>query len=232
MRNTKFKSLALLSLLTVSVLCFGQKKETVTIKGKITVKDTGKPPVGIITVNEKGVADYMVMGDIIGTNRHTFVEKDGSFKFTINKGGTIVLKDGGGRYMQYPAITDLNESKTINIELNKRPKNKDPRKNRSDELTDYEKGFDIHKRVKVKGMIVDAEGKPVDNVTIFQRNVYKGDMNYTIAHTLSNKDGSFSYEVQKGSVICFFSPGLEGQQHKILSDSTLDIKLLKANPFK
>ncbi|SFJ19923.1 peptidase associated/transthyretin-like domain-containing protein [Myroides guanonis] len=224
------KNSMILILVIISGAIYAQKKETVTITGKITVKDTGKPPIGIITIAEKGVADYWADGDNIGTNRHTFVEKDGSYKFTINKGGTIVIQDGFNRYMP-TTIRNINENQTKDLffRLSKRT---NPPAYPANELTDFEKKIDIHKRIKISGKITDPSGKPIGNATIAQFDVYGERVPGNIAHTTSAKDGKYEYTVLKGGRIAIVSQGFEMKQFTATKDTVINVKMMRVNPFK
>ncbi len=236
---------AFLKTISTTLLClllaigYAQKKETVTIKGKITVEGTNKPPIGIISLIEVGVADYVIKGsqvgqekDIIGTNRHTFVEKDGSYSFTVQKNATVYLRDFGNRYIPVN-LEKINASQEKNFKLKevKGPEFETYRKNSPlDKLTDKEKKIDIHKKVKVSGNIVDANNKIIDNATIMQSIIFNQDGSPSF--TLSDKKGNFEYKVQKGSTIYINSPGLENKEYTVFSDTILKVKLLKENPFK
>ena len=236
---------AFLKTISTTLLClllaigYAQKKETVTIKGKITVEGTNKPPIGIISLIEVGVADYLIKGsqvgqekDVIGTNRHTFVEKDGSYSFTVQKNATVYLRDYGNRYIPWN-LEKINVGQTRNIAL-KEIKSKEYemyRKNAPlDKLNKIEKKVDIHKKVKVSGTLVDVDNKPIDNATIMQLVLLN--QAGQPAFTLSDKKGKFEYKIQKGSPILIASPDLESKQFTISSDTILNIQLLRANPFK
>lgn len=225
-----FKNSMILTLVIISGAIYAQKKETVTITGKITVKDTGKPPIGIITIAEKGVADYYAMGDIISTNRHTFVEKDGSFKFTINKGGTIVIQDGFNRYMP-TTIRNINENQTKDLvfRLSKRT---NPPAYPANKLTDFEKKIDVTKRIKISGRITFPDGKGMQNATIGQLDVYNEQAPGPYAHTTSGKDGNYEYSVLKGGRIAIAAQGYEVREFTATKDTVINVKMMRINPFK
>lgn len=226
-----FKNSMILTLVIISGAIYAQKKETVTITGKITVKDTGKPPIGIITIAEKGVVDYYAMGDIISTNRHTFVEKDGSFKFTINKGGTIVIQDGFNRYMP-TTIRNINENQIKNLAL-RSTKRTNPPAYPADELLAHEKKIDIHKRIKISGKITDPSGKPIGNAVISQLDVFTDEETGSTAHTTTDKYGDYSYKVLKGGRISF-TAGHDFKQEIFTAtkDTIINIKFKRLNPFR
>lgn len=208
---------------------FGQGK--VTITGKLTVKETGKPPIGIITVSDKGTVDYYVMGDLPSTYRHTFVEKDGTFKITVNKGGTIVIWDGFNRYMPL-TLKKLTENKHITLSLN-RTKRTNPPAFPPNALLAHEKKIDIHKRIKISGKITDPSGKPTGNTIINQLDVFTDEVTGSTAHTTSEKNGAYSYTVLKGGRISF-DAGRDFKQEIFTAtkDTVINIKLKRLNPFK
>ncbi len=227
MKNTFFRNSMILTLVIISGAIYAQKKETVTITGKLTVKDTGKPPIGIITVIEKGVADYMVDGDEIGTNRHTFVEKDGSFKFTINKGGIIILRDGGNRYMT-ETTSKLYKTQTMDIILS--PTKRKDSTYPANQLTDFEKKIDIHKRIKISGKITFPDGKPIQDATIAQVDVFTERIPLS-AHVFSDKNGEYSYTVLKGGRILIGASGYEMLNFTATKDTVINVKMMRVNPF-
>ncbi|TDS56525.1 carboxypeptidase-like regulatory domain-containing protein [Myroides indicus] len=192
-------------------------QEMVTVTGKITVEDTGKPPVGIITLNEKGVADYLVFGDNIGTNRHTFMEKDGTFKFAVQKGGTVVIKVSGGRYLNPKPVANISEDTRLELQLKRNPKS-----SKSDEADKFEIDFNPYKRVKVTGRVLDNNNKPIGSATVYQRSINENGAN---AHTVTDKNGEFSYVVPQGSHISFGSMGFEYKHIKVVKDTALTVIL-------
>ncbi|HXJ98270.1 MAG TPA: hypothetical protein VNJ50_05445 [Gelidibacter sp.] len=195
-----------------------QAQEIVTVTGKITVEDTGKPPVGIITINEKGVADYLVFGNNIGTNHHTFMEKDGTFKFTVQKGATVVIKNGRVRYEDPLPIQNITEDQTVEIKLKKMA-----RPIKTDIPDEFEKDFNIYKRVRIAGKVTDSKNKPIGNTTVYQNKAIneRGANN----HTVTDNYGNFSYTIQKGSYLGFASPGMEYKHIKIIKDTTMTVTL-------
>ena len=225
MRKALYTSIIIL--LAVSIYA----QEKVTISGKVTVKDTGKPPIGIITVIEKGVADYYAVENIIGTNHHTFVDKDGTFKFTINKGGTIVIQDGYNRYMPR-RFFKLDTNQTLDVVLSP-TKRTNPPAYPANQLTDFEKKIDIRKRIKISGKITFPDGiKGMQNATIGQLDVYNEEAPGPYAHTTSKKGGGYEYTVLKGGRISFAAPGYEEQVFTATKDTIINVKMKRANPFR
>lgn len=225
-----FKTVLVLTTLILSGAVYAQKKETVTIKGKITVKDTGKPPIGIITIAEKGVADYYAMGNILSTNRHTFVEKDGSYTFTINKGGTIVIQDGYNRYSP-TTIANIAKSQTKDLVLTL-SKRTNPPAYPPNELLPHEENIDIHKRIKISGKVSFPDGKGMQNATIGQLDVYTDQVPGPFAHTTSGKEGKYEYEILKGGRVSFLARGYDSKTFTATKDTVINVKMLKRNPFQ
>ena len=231
MKNTFIRNLMILTLVIISGAIYAQKKETITITGRVTVKDTGKPPIGIITIAEKGVVDYWAnMGESIGTNHHTFVEKDGTFKFTINKGGTIVIQDGGSRYMAR-TFFKLDKSQSIDVVLSP-TKRTNPIPYPANELLPHEKKIDIHQRIKISGKMMYPDGRPMGNATISQGDVYTEQTPGPMAHTTTLKDGTYEYRVLKGGAFSLGAAGYQTQYFTATKDTVINVKMKPANPFK
>ncbi|SFJ88995.1 carboxypeptidase-like regulatory domain-containing protein [Myroides guanonis] len=228
MKNTFIRNLMILILVIISGAIYAQKKETITITGRVTVKDTGKPPLGVITVLEKGVAEHMVFGDVIGTNRHTFIQKDGTFKFTINKGGSIIITDKKHRYMPH-GLRNLDKSQAVNVELRRIP-NFEKSAYPPNELHKLESRFDVTKRVKISGRVTDKGGKGLTGVYITQSNVFNE--NEDMAFSTTNKNGEFSCKVLKGGHILIGAKGYELLELNASKDTVVNVKLKLVNPFK
>ncbi|SFJ23168.1 carboxypeptidase regulatory-like domain-containing protein [Myroides guanonis] len=225
MRKALYTSILVLLALTI----YAQEK--VTISGKITVKDTGKPPIGIITVIEKGVVEYWSdeTKEEIGTNRHTFVEKDGTFKFTIKKGGTIIIQDGYNRYMPRTLIK-LDKTQTMDVVLSP-TKRTNPPAYPANELLPHEKKVDIHKRIKISGRVTFPGGKGMRNATISQLEVYNEATPGPCAYTTSGKDGVYEYTVVKGGRVTIGSYDYIKQVFTPTKDTVINVKLKPYNPF-
>lgn len=208
---------------------FTQEKEKITITGKVSRKGTNKPPIGIITIAEKGEVDYWAAGDNVGTNHHTFVEKDGSFKFTINKGGTIVIQDGANRYRPL-TLTDLKVSQTLDLVL-ERTLRTSPPAYPENELLPHEKIIDIHKRISISGKITFPDGKEMQNATVGQLDVYTAQTHGSYAHTTSGENGIYEYTVMKGGRISFGAIGYARQTFTATKDTVINVRMLRANPF-
>lgn len=231
MKNTLLKTILVLTTLVITGTNYAQKKETVTITGKVTVEGTRRPPIGVITVLEKGAVAYWSdeTKEEIGTNIHTFVEKDGTFKFTINKGGTIIIWDAGKRYKPR-TIFKLNKSQSIDIVLTQ-IKRANKSENSMDELKEFEKKTDIHKRIKISGRITFPDGKGMRNATISQPEV-SSERIPLFAHIFSGNDGAYSYTVLKGGRISFAASGYEKQIFTATKDTVINVKMKRVNPFR
>lgn len=211
--------------------------QEITIKGKVSVEGKNKPPVGIITIYEVGEADYYFILDgekIITSNHHTFVEKDGSYEFTIKKGSNIAIKARGSRY--YPiSLEKLQSSQTKDFVLKEISDavlgNKAIRKsNPLDQSNAEEKKFDIHKKIKLSGTITDNKNRPLKDALVQQMLVPCEDP-WATSSVLTDKSGKFNFNVQKGSRILFTAKGYQYQTYYISSDTIINIKLKLMNPF-
>lgn len=212
--------------------------QEITIKGKVSVEGKNKPPVGIITIYELGVADYYVIIDgekIITSNHHTFVEKDGSYEFTIKKNSSIALKGSGGRYYPIKKTESLKTSQTKDFVLKEISDavlaNKPLRKaNPLDQSNADEKKFDIHKKVKLSGTITDSNNRPLKDANV-QQMLVSCEEPWMNSAVMTDKNGKFNFEVQKGSKILFFSMGYDGKILTISSDTIVNLKFRLMNPF-
>lgn len=215
-----YVAMALLALASTSPTACAQEQNTVTVRGKITVENTGKSPVGIITLNEKGVADYTVMDNIISTNRHSFMQKDGTFEMTIQKGGTIVVRNGGVRYKDPAPIENITENKNIDLKLIRidRPSS-------FDQMDRFEIDFDVNQRVQVSGVVVDENDNLIYNATVFQNKAIneKGANN----HIITDSNGRFDFSIQKGAYLGFTVSGYDYQHIQVKNDTVLKVKMQK-----
>lgn len=212
--------------------------QEITIKGKVSVEGKNKPPVGVITIYEVGEADYYFILDgekIITSNHHTFVEKDGSYEFTIKKGSSIAIKGSGSRYYLMKKTESLKTSQIKNFVLKEISDvvlaNKPLRKNNPlDQPNAEEKKFDIHKKVKLSGTITDSSNSPLRDAIVQQPLVACEDP-WATSSVVTNSDGKFNFNVQKGSRIIFVKMGYQYQSYEISSDTIINIKLKLENPF-
>lgn len=237
----QFKALLKIALSLYILLLVGNPlihAQEITIKGKVSVEGKNKPPVGVITIYEVGEADYYFILDgekIITSNHHTFVEKDGSYEFTIKKGSSIAIKGSGARYYPIKKTESLKTSQTKNFVLKEISDavlgNKVLRKNNPlDQPNAEEKKFDIHKKVKLSGTITDNSNRPLRDAFVQQPLVACEDP-WATSSVVTNNDGKFNFNVQKGSRIIFIKPGYQYQSYEISSDTIVNIKLRLENPF-
>lgn len=245
MKNTNILFYGLLlSFLFIPTNLWAQKKETIIISGKVTVKDNGKPPIGLITVLEEDAVTHWAFGDAIGTNNHTFIQKDGTFKLTIKKGSTIIITDNWRRYKELK-LEKLEKSQNINLKMERiTGENIKNSKYPPTQLLKEEKAIDPSKTVLITGKIVTIKGLPINNVFLEISNVYN--QNYSSyskknpeksrrmnAFATNSKDGTFSYKIPKGTTlkinkgfdynIYHFSPQ---------KDTVINLKMHRRNPFK
>ncbi len=234
----------LLSFLFIPTNLWAQKKEAITITGKVIVKDTGKPPTGLITVLEEDAVTHWAFGDAIGTNNHTFIQKDGTFKLNIKKGATIIITDNWRRYKEM-IFKKLEKPQNLTLKIERiTGENLKNSKYPSTQLLKKEKAIDPSKIIKITGRITTIKGLPINNVFLEISNVYN--QNYSSfsktnpeksrrmnAFTTNAKDGTFSYKIPKGSTlkiskgfdynIYYFSPQ---------KDTVINLKMQQINPFK
>lgn len=198
--------------------CLENLDGTITIQGRITVKNTQKAPIGVTTVNIKN--KWAFSKDITkflkeesaqktiayGENERVFVNKNGNYNITINKNDTLSVIPNSYLYKTPEDITGLTKSQTLNIELELLP---------PDVLLEFEKHSTIGYKalslflqnvnpdslVTVSGTIYKSTtGTPSENVYVtsgFLNNTYKGSMSFHY----TDKYGQFSMKVPKNTPI-------------------------------
>lgn len=217
MKNTFFKNSMILILVITSGVIYAQKKETVTITGTFIDAVTGKKPVAVVTVNEKGVADYYVMDSILSSNHHTIMDEKGNFSIEIQKGGSLSIRPTG--YFRGTELKNLDKSQHVEIKLSYFEK---PKTNLDFNPIVFNIGT---KTYTVKGKVTDVDtGKPLKNVSVTETLVYNE--NGSNRHTLTDKNGNYSFTIHERNSIDFDGIGAINQVFKnITSDRTINVAL-------
>ena len=93
---------------------------SITIQGKVTIKGTDTPPLGITTMNVSNKWITKVDNQIIhGENQHVYVNQQGYYSITIEKGDNLVLIPNPFLYKDFSnySYTNLQESQVLNIQV-------------------------------------------------------------------------------------------------------------------
>ncbi|WP_163516796.1 carboxypeptidase-like regulatory domain-containing protein [Gelidibacter japonicus] len=193
-----------------------QAQEIVTVTGKITDAETGEIPQALIAINEIG------NWEAFGANHHTLMDKKGGFSIKIKKGGDIIVNPGiPYKSFEYKNITT---DVFINIKLKIIP----GQKRLSTSNPEIEKVET--QTYTIKGKITDGQtGKPLQMVTVSERWVYNEEgLN---RHTVTDKDGNYTFTIHKGNTINFDGLGYQSQSvNNITSNCTIDIVFNKKIP--
>lgn len=192
-------------------------QEVITIKGRVLDAATGKEPLCYVAVNEKGVGDFFVMGQI-SSNRHVVTDSNGMFSIEIQKGGSLIFSPA--IYYKTREIGNLNESQELEIKLFYRQLPEiNPKK--------YYLGVE---KFKVLGKVLHGiTEKPLQMVTISQPGLYFE--TGASRHTVTDRNGEFIFTVQQGARINVDAINFDEQNFIINSDTTINVRLLPHNPF-
>lgn len=208
------KHILILGFLVISFTVFGQ--ETVNITGKIIDAATGKKPIAVVTINEKGVGEYFVF-DEISSNHHTIMDENGNFSIEIQKGGSLSFNPTG--YFKKTELNNLTKSQYVEVELNYYQA---PIIN-----PDFDPAlFDIGTKVyTVKGKVVDrTTGKGLKNVSVSELLLHNEQGN--VRFTITDQNGDYSFTIHQGSTIDFDCIGCENKVvNDINSDQILNVAL-------
>lgn len=113
--------------------CLENLDGSITIQGRITVKNTNDAPLGVTTVNiknkwafSKDITSFLKEESprkkiAYGENKMAFVNKQGYYKITIDKNDTLTLIPDKFLYKKPKYITGLTKSQILNIELEPLP---------------------------------------------------------------------------------------------------------------
>lgn len=181
---------------------------TITIQGKVTVKGTNNPPVGITTMNV--LNKWVTKADgkqFSGENKNVYVDKNGYYNITIQKGDTLVLIPNQYLYDNFRnyRFTNLQQSQILNIEINQdlqkleKLKNDTPIvfENLQKFLLDSEKADGL---VTVAGTVYSEQTKkPLKDIVVL--NTFLRNTKDTGAYHLTNDTGQFFLVVPKNKEI-------------------------------
>ncbi|MDM1398200.1 hypothetical protein HX049_13590 [Myroides odoratimimus] len=221
--------------------CLENLDGSITIQGRITVKNTNDAPLGVTSVNIKN--KWAFSKDITkfikeespkktiayGENERTFINKNGYYHITINKNDTLSIIPISYLYKTPKDITGLTKSQILNIELEPLPQKV---------LQDFEKNSPIGYKtlslflqnvnpdslVTVSGTIYKSTtGTPSENIyviTDFLNNTKRG-----ASLRFTDKHGQFNIKVPKNSSITIdpFQPSYINLIAK--NDTVVNLKL-------
>lgn len=181
---------------------------TITIQGRVLVKNTNKPPIGINTVN---IANkwkfYKEELNAKGENEKVFVNKEGYYKITIQKEDTIQLIPYKHFYKQNnPAykLHGLKKNQIVNFYIEtESPLIEQQIENKSGP---GEKIFNVNpnKLVTLAGKVINKKtGKPLENVMVMS--VFNYSTLGCVTHHLTDKDGQFVITLPQNSLVAISS---------------------------
>lgn len=93
---------------------------SITIQGRVTVKGTETPPLGITTMNVANKWITKLDNQIIhGENQHVYIDKKGYYNITIQKGDDLTLIPNQYLYKDFKnySYTNLQLSQVLNIQV-------------------------------------------------------------------------------------------------------------------
>lgn len=204
----------LLGCLATPITILGQEK--ITITGKLIDAVTGKKPVAVVTINEKGVGEYFVF-DEITSNHHTIMDEKGNFSIEIEKGGSLVLNSTG--YFKRVELKNLTKSQHVDVKMHYFQK---PKTNLNFNPIVFNIGV---KTYTVKGKVTNADtGKPLKMVSVTEPLLYNE--RGTTRHTVTDENGNYSITIHERNSVDFDGMGAEKQEFKnITSDRTINVAL-------
>lgn len=197
--------------------CLENLDGSITIQGRITVKNTESVPLGVTTVNIKNKWDFSK--DITsflkeespkktiayGENKRVFANKQGYYKITIDKNDTLAIIPDKYLYKQPKQITGLTKSQILNIELEPLPQKviqdfeeKNPIGYKA--LSRFLQDVNPDSLVTVSGTISKSDTRtPLENIYIitnFLNNTKDG-----TSLRFTDKHGQFNIKVPKNTPI-------------------------------
>ena len=190
---------------------------SITIQGRITVKNTDNAPLGVTSVNIKN--KWAFSKDITkfikkespkktiayGENKMVFVNKQGYYKITIDKNDTLAFIPDKLLYKQPKYITGLTQNQTINIELEPLPQQiiQDFEKNNPAAYQAYYNFLNTVNQdslITISGIVNKKKTKtPLENIYIVNSFLYNTEGASSFHFT--DKYGQFSLKSPKNSQI-------------------------------
>ncbi|MHC5354569.1 hypothetical protein ACYSNX_10405 [Myroides sp. LJL115] len=183
---------------------------SITIQGRVLVKETNQPPSGITSVNIANRWKFEIKDRRVkGENEKVFVDNNGYYRITIQKGDTIQLIPNNLIYKQITPnnkITGIEKNSTINFTLqtDSMPylngiKNYPHTKARIDRFLNETNPEEI---LTVSGIVKDKEtGKLVKGLAIYVR--FQHNTRYINTHHLTDEYGQYTLNVPYNSNLSF-----------------------------
>lgn len=193
--------------------------DSITIKGKVFIKNTKEAPLSLTTINIKNVWNWIdndLNKGLLGENKRVYVNKKGNYSIKIKKGDTLVLLANTKLYKRDRAhiIENIQDNQTINFVLTPNDLALEETKQNSvvyNNLLNHIKTVNPEKLVTVKGQILNKETqKPIRAIPISQPWVYN--TNNAITFHLTDSLGKFSITVPKGDLISINSLAQESKR--------------------
>ncbi|MHC5310950.1 peptidase associated/transthyretin-like domain-containing protein [Myroides sp. LJL116] len=195
---------------------------TITIKGRVLVQETNQPPKGINTINISNKWKFEIKErGVKGENQRVYLDKNGYYQITIEKGDTMQFIANNIIYKQsliHYKVADFTKNSTINFTvktdstpyldgISKFPQAK-PLLDKFLNDTDPEKTFNF------SGTIINKEtNKPINGLPIFIN--YHQNTIGTTAHHLTNEQGEFKLNVPYNTLLRFSASNSPNRTQKI-----------------
>lgn len=199
---------------------------SITIQGKVTVKDRDYPPIGLTTMNIKNKWSFvkeLKSQTAYGENERVFVNKDGYYRITIDKNDTLVLLPPDILYKKPNFFTGFTHNQTLNIELEETPERyisqrKQYQNNGFEIFEKHISKINPDKIVRVAGRITSSNThEPLVNKDISL--LYQNNTNNTSIHHLTDSLGQFFIETPENSQIIIDAFNL--RKHFFITQDTI-----------
>ncbi|UVD79117.1 hypothetical protein NWE55_13445 [Myroides albus] len=185
---------------------------SITIQGRVTVKGSDKPLLGVTTMNVKNKwthsqelnSSYKGIKTIAyGENKRVFVDKKGFYRITIDKKDTLVLIPTHSLYKRPKYYTGFTKNQILNIELEQTPETylafkKKYKDSGIEQFEKYLKEVNPEKIITVTGTIYDKKTKkPLyqKDINILNQENTRG----SVSFHFTDKYGQFFLRVPQNS---------------------------------
>lgn len=183
---------------------------SLTIQGRVLVKETNQPPTGITTVNIANKWKFEIKErGIKGENEKVYVDKNGYYRITIQKGDTIQLIPNNLIYKEITPnnkITGIEKNSTINFTLqtDSMPYLNGVRNypHMKAKMDSFLHATNPEKILTVSGIVTNKEtGKPIKGLAIYV--LFQHNTRYINTHHLTDEYGQYTLNVPYHSNLSF-----------------------------
>lgn len=209
-----------------NLVTLNDKNDSITIQGRVFVKGSDLPPVGINTVNISNKWNFYKKSlNAKGENQRVFVDTKGYYNIKIQKGDTLQFipysKLYKNTYKNYK-LHGLDKSQTINftVDIDSILYYKLQKDNSLSPFTYLDLNPD--KLFKTSGVIINKDTKkPMENVLI--SSVHDSNTLGNSTHCLTDENGKFSLNLPDKSLILIDPLNPLRQQILVTKDTILTI---------